>query len=191
MRPRYNLNAIPQFITDGHYGVDVSWRFLEKWLAGHEYDVDPPYQRSHVWTRRQASRYVEYCLQGGRYSRELRWNSRGYNTTSQKKWQHLPVDKLASTTLELVDGKQRLKAVRSFLADELEVFNGILCSDFDGFEMALKLHLSFRMTVNSLDFKADVLQWYLDLNSGGTVHTDEELSKVREMLQALKTEGVV
>lgn len=191
MRPRYHISTIPQFITDGHYGVDVSWRFLEKWLEGHTYDVDSPYQRSHVWTRQQASRFVEYCLKGGRHSRELRWNRRGYNTTGKKRWQDMPADKLASTNLELVDGKQRLKAVRSFLADELEVFDGVLCSDFDGLEMAFKLHLSFRMTVNSLDYQVEVLQWYLDLNSGGTVHTDDELDKVKKMLQDLtQVEGV-
>jgi hypothetical protein len=35
--------------------------------------------------------------------------------------------------------------------------------------------------------RAEVLQWYLDLNTGGVVHTDEEIAKVERMLEAEKT----
>jgi hypothetical protein len=31
-------------------------------------------------------------------------------------------------------------------------------------------------------FRADVMRWYLQVNYGGTPHTDEELNKVRSML---------
>jgi hypothetical protein len=40
--------------------------------------------------------------------------------------------------------------------------------------------------VNDLKTREEVLQWYLDLNSGGVVHTEEELNRVREMLEKEK-----
>lgn len=43
---------------------------------------------------------------------------------------------------------------------------------------------SFRMCINDLKTRAEVLQWYLEMNSGGVVHTDEELNRVRRLLEA-------
>jgi len=37
-----------------------------------------------------------------------------------------------------------------------------------------------------LEKAGEVLQWYLDFNSGGVVHTEEELKKVRELLESEK-----
>lgn len=40
--------------------------------------------------------------------------------------------------------------------------------------------------MNDLDTQAEVLQWYLDINSGGVVHTEAELDKVRWLLEVEK-----
>ena len=40
--------------------------------------------------------------------------------------------------------------------------------------------------INDLPTRAEVLQWYLQINSGGIVHTDEELNKVRKLLRQEK-----
>jgi hypothetical protein len=37
--------------------------------------------------------------------------------------------------------------------------------------------------VNDLKTEAEVLRWYLEINAGGTPHTEEELDKVRKMLK--------
>jgi hypothetical protein len=79
----------------------------------------------------------------------------------------------------LVDGKQRLEAVRSFLRDEVPVFGGHKCSQLEG---RIPNSAFFYFNVNDLGTNAEVLQWYLDLNTGGVVHTTEELDKVRAML---------
>lgn len=39
-------------------------------------------------------------------------------------------------------------------------------------------------SVNELRTRAEVLRWYLQLNSGGVVHTEEELARVRALLEA-------
>lgn len=78
------------------------------------------------------------------------------------------------------DGKQRLTSVLLFLGNEVTVFGGHKFSDYTD-----KLRMTgprFRMHVNNLETRAEVLQWYLELNSGGVVHTEGELNKVRDML---------
>ena len=84
----------------------------------------------------------------------------------------------------LVDGKQRIESVRMFMRDELPVFGGHVASDFDYLD-TLTCH--FKWHVNELATRAEVLKWYLDLNSGGVVHTDDELDRVRGLLEAEKS----
>jgi len=80
--------------------------------------------------------------------------------------------------MELVDGKQRFEAARKFMRNEISVF-GSLYRDFTDH---LPLQVSFSINVNNLKTRAEVLQWYIDLNAGGVAHTDDEISKVRAML---------
>ena len=164
---------IKKFTRDGHYRIDVSWDYVGKWVDSHT-DVDiqlnPDFQRAHVWTENQQRAFVEFVLRGGTGSKELRFNCVGW----MQDWKGPMV---------LVDGKQRLKAVQKFMRNDLKVF-GHKFSDFeDDMDM---LVASFSIRVNDLPTRADVLQWYLDINGGGVVHTDEELDKVKKMLDEEK-----
>ena len=51
------------------YSVHVSWDYLEDWIGrdrGDLYlDMNPEYQRDHVWTEEQQIAYIEYKLKGG------------------------------------------------------------------------------------------------------------------------------
>jgi hypothetical protein len=40
-----------------------------------------------------------------------------------------------------------------------------------------------KLNINDLKTKKEVLQWYLDFNTGGTVHTEEEIVKVKKLLE--------
>jgi hypothetical protein len=85
----------------------------------------------------------------------------------------------------LVDGKQRLTSALMFLANEIPVFGHYLEEFDDPVDVAGAIGLSgasFRMQVNNLTRREDLLRWYLDLNDGGTVHTSSELRKVRRLL---------
>jgi hypothetical protein len=73
-----------------------------------------------------------------------------------------------------------LEAVRKFLRDEVKAF-GNLYSDYED-----ELHLTgpdFIFNVNDLKTRAEVLQWYIDLNAGGVAHTTDEIDKVRKLLE--------
>ena len=45
--------------------------------------------------------------------------------------------------------------------------------------------LDLLFNVNNLKTKKEVLKWYLEMNTGGTVHTKDELNKVKGMLESL------
>lgn len=166
---------IPQFTEDANYSVHVSWVHLEKSLADmagpqSQIDTDPDFQRAHVWTEEQQIRFVEFKLRGGKGSDEIRWNHPNWMTGD-----------LTVGTLELVDGKQRLQAVRRFMGDEIPAF-GHRLSEYEDEPHILRCRFVFM--VNSLKTRAEVIQWYLDINTGGVVHTDDEISRVRALLEA-------
>ncbi len=46
------------------------------------------------------------------------------------------------------------------------------------------------MEMFNIASRADLLQFYLDLNSGGVVHTDDELARVGQLLAEAKGETI-
>ena len=169
-----HYDDIRHFYGEPDYHVTVNWLYLEDWLEDYRQsvglDLDPDFQRGHVWTPAQQVAYVEFILRGGMSGRTLYWNSVNFHLSSQIK------------TLQIVDGKQRLKAVTEFLQNKLRVFGHKYC----------EMHRScfrlggtdFVMAVNNLATREDVLHWYLDLNSGGTPHSEEEIQRVQALLHA-------
>lgn len=84
--------------------------------------------------------------------------------------------------LILVDGKQRLEAVRAFMRDEVKAF-GYKRSEFTGY---LRYYAGFKFRICDLSTREEILQLYFNINAGGTPHTVAELDKVRAMLTASK-----
>ena len=168
------------FISPGNYAVDVSWGYLEDWLSrqsdgGTKVDLDPDFQRGHVWDDQKRIAYVEYILRGGNASKSLWWNCRGWSYGDR-----------GPDGLILVDGKQRMEAVRKFLRNDLSIFanlhkGGYLYKDFtDRLDI---VRANFRMHVNELATRAEVLQFYVELNDGGVVHAPEEIRRVRKLIE--------
>jgi hypothetical protein len=175
---KISSRSIPKFTREANYGVDVGWNFLLKFLEqeiGDGLDLDPDFQRAHVWTREQQVRYIEFVMRGGTSGNVIQTNCPGYQKGDKR------------GPYVLVDGKQRLNAVVSFLNNEFRIFEGEpyggFCGDYDRLDMLIA---RFRWNVNDLGSRAEVLQWYLDLNTGGTIHTNDEIEKVRKMLEAEK-----
>jgi len=83
-----------------------------------------------------------------------------------------------------VDGLQRLTAILKMLHGEIKVF-GIYLNEFEDYTVMMR-GLNILINVNDLKTKKEVLQWYLDFNQGGTVHSNEELTRVKKMLEELK-----
>ena len=175
LAPPYRFKDIPKFTEFRGYSVDVSWTYLrkhiesEKAFFGGLFDMSPDFQRGHVWTMDKRVAYIEFTLRGGDSARNLYFNCHTYEDITST---HSPY--------VLVDGKQRLTSILMFLEDKIPVFGGARRSDF---EDRMGRDYKVRWNVNSLKTRAEVLQWYLDLNTGGVVHTSEEIEKVQRLLE--------
>lgn len=168
-----NFNTIPQFTRSSSYAVDVGWGYLishyEEHVSEYGLNINPDFQRGHVWTEDKQIAFVEFCLRGGRSAKELQFNCVNWQSSGEL------------GEYVLVDGLQRLTAAMRFMRNEIPAF-GYKYKQFSG---NLRIHSpSFRWNVNDLDTRAEVLTWYLELNSGGVVHTDAELERVRKLLEA-------
>ena len=61
------FSAIPLFTEQPSYCVDVYWNLLEDFLGKHRnygLDLEPDFQRAHVWTEDQQVAFVELLLPG-------------------------------------------------------------------------------------------------------------------------------
>ena len=166
---------IPQFTRVGGYEIDVPTDYLlrkvDNWVAEEGLQLDPDFQRGHVWTEAQQAAYLEFFFRGGRTARVLYFNNPSW---------HDPVPAGAYNDFVLLDGKQRLQAWRAFYADRVRIF-GSLRSEFTD---RIKNAFTMKVNVNDLKSRAEVLQFYLDFNAGGVVHSDAEIARVRELLRA-------
>lgn len=167
------LRDIPQYTRDGHYRIDVPLSYLEECLARYEetygLDMDVDFQRAHVWTPEQQSAFVEHLFRGGIGSHEIRFNCPDWMGCGD-----IP------GPMVVVDGKQRLTACLRFLRNEIPILDGMYLRDFEGGIRGISPSLSFR--INDLETRLEVLQWYVDINTGGTPHTDEEIQKVLDLI---------
>ena len=61
---------IPQFARDGNYQCDVNISRVPRWIKDMEEDMNlqlnPDFQRGHVWTEEQQIAWLEFFLKGGK-----------------------------------------------------------------------------------------------------------------------------
>lgn len=190
----------PELLSDRmfprtNYQIDVGWRYLEAHLEMEfevGLDLNPNYQRDHVWTDAQRVAYLEHILLGGEVGRTLIVAHVGRN----EEYHNRPDGSIYLLGYSLVDGKQRLETVRRFLKDEIRIFAGIggkeegyLWSECSQGVRIAGGGFSFRWVRVSVPTKADLCGLYLKFNEGGTPHTKEELDRVRKLEQELRTDG--
>ena len=166
-----NFKDIPPFTRSASYAVDISFEHLPRsyarYVVEHGLNVNPDFQRKYVWTNDQKSRFIEYVLRGGTSGRDI--------YTNDPTWKVGDMDK---RDFVLVDGKQRLDAALGFLNNEVKAF-GLYFREFTGH---MRFFHGFRWHVNDLQTREEILGWYIDLNSGGTPHTPDEIEHVKVLL---------
>lgn len=168
---KIKFDDIPKF-PHAAYKVHVPWNYIEKHLENLAegkggLELDPDFQRAHVWTEEQQCAYIEYQLMGGEVSKTIIFNCPGWMSSSEE------------STVQLVDGKQRLEAVRKFMRGDLKAF-GQTVDEFGRFP---SMHYLLEFAVCALETREEVLQLYLNINAGGTPHTQAELDRVRKLLK--------
>lgn len=172
---------MPRYLRPA-WSYDIGWAGLPEFFEKYRVNIDPDFQRAHVWTNDQRSRYVEHLFKGGKTAREIYINAPNWNGGPG----HEDSPNYMGDVV-LVDGKQRFTALSMFLNDELAVFgHKISQMTLRGKPLEttalLTNRFSLKVFVNDLETRSEVLQWYLDINSGGTQHTEDEIQKVRDLL---------
>lgn len=179
--PFDSLELIPPFVRQGEYEVNMPLGLLRKWVAEEQsrgLQLCPDFQRGHVWTKARKIAFVEFFMRGGRTGRVIYFNSpdwRGHGTPG------------GYDEFVVVDGLQRMTALLEFLDDRVPLF-GKKWSQYKEYGQCL-MNYDLRLHVNELKTRAEVLQWYLDLNKGGVVHTAKEIARVQALLDEELAKG--
>jgi hypothetical protein len=127
--------------------------------------VLPPWQRPEVWTIEQKRRFVEGIFLG---------LGCGYYVTNGLDWVDGQDGKAESAPMSgwLLDGQQRIAALRDFLADDLVIFGDVTFSSLPQKEAMRFKRENFPCFEIAYTNNEDVLKELYDrLNFGGTAHT--------------------
>jgi len=168
-----NFKDIKPLTPEGAYETDfflVRIPIKIKEFEAEGLQMCPDFQRGHVWTETQQSRYVEYILRGGKTARVIYFNHTQWGQGGGKK---------QGAEFVCVDGLQRITAVTRFVNNEIKCFGHY----FKEFEGCIRNIHTLRFNINNLPTKAAVLQWYLEINDTGTPHAATELKRVKELLK--------
>lgn len=168
---------IPKFTKDGNWQADFDFiqliKFIDEHIENYGLQLNPDFQRGHVWTEEQQIKWIEFFLRGGRTSRIIYLNKPDWNCS---------VPDGAYNDFVCVDGLQRLIAIRKFVDSKIPVFGSYI----NEFEDTMSLVRDcIKVNINNLKTEKEVLQWYVDMNSGGIPHTNDEIERVRKMIQEL------
>lgn len=149
---------IPQFTAVGGYQINMPLDYvsdrIKEWQEDKYYalQLNPDFQRGHVWTEKQQIAYIEYLLRGGKSARVIYFN--------KPDWQGATLLRDYNDFV-CVDGLQRLTAVMKFMNNEIKAFD-IYLKDFEG---RFPIDIDLLFNVNNLKTKKEVLQWYIEFNS--------------------------
>jgi len=170
------LRMVQQSVPTCTYQIDVGFRRIESFIEDYEVDMNPLYQRDYVWTLEQKQKFVGACLENHRMIPVLWFN-------------FYQVEEGLNSRSEVVDGKQRIEAIRGFLRGEYmaicpcgEVFTAEELLTDDIAKRNLSSGITLKMHFIQVE-PIDAMQFYLRLNSGGTVHTEQDLNKVRDLIK--------
>lgn len=173
------FHEIQQFIEAGGYEINMPLTSLEErvceWIENPHFglQLNPDFQRGHVWTSAQQSDFVEFFLRGGKSGRVIYFNKPDWNENAYKGGEY--------KDFVIVDGLQRLTALRMFLTGKLKVF-GLYIHQFEDKIGRSYCRDNLKFNINSLQTKREVLEWYLQMNTGGTVHAPAEIEKVKQLI---------
>ena len=168
-------NEIPKFKEFGmlnpeNIGFVGYVKRIQKEVNDYNLQLNPDFQRGHVWTEEQQIAYVEFFLKGGKSGRDFYFN-------------------LNDDEYVCVDGLQRTTALMRFVNNEIKVFGQYFDEfDFDKFLVEYQARAEFAINIyrNNLSSKKEILEWYVDMNSGGTPHSKEEIERIQKMIVELE-----
>lgn len=173
------LEQIIRPLRSASYECDHDWNYFQRALDGYAADyggleLNPDFQRGHVWTPDQQRHFIENVLRGV-------VSSSGFVVQFNcPNWDNADYEGDLPRGFQCIDGLQRLTAVTKFLSGNVRPF-GLCPDDLEYSSFMIKSKYRFRFAIHNFTRRVDLLQHYLDLNAGGTPHSSEEIDRVRQM----------
>jgi uncharacterized protein with ParB-like and HNH nuclease domain len=170
------FSDIPQFTTDGYYQVEYNLvrfvKYLQEEVEEYGLQLNPDFQRGHVWTEQQQIDWLEYFLMGGKSGNVIYLNNPFLHRYREPKPNEYG-------DYVCVDGLQRITSIQKFVSNEIKVFG----SYFKEYEEPVRMiKHNIKVNINDLRTKSEVLKWYIGMNSGGTPHSKSEIERIEELL---------
>lgn len=165
------------------YTVDVSVDRIESFLAsmdsdamamGGHLELEPDFQRGHVWSDEQRTQYIEAFVRRIADCKII-FNLPAWSSDKMR-------GDIPAHVIQCVDGLQRLTSLRKFMAGEIAVFGGLKAQDL--LQTAFsprRLGARIQIHVHEFHWRSDLLSFYIQHNSGGSVHAPEEIERVRAL----------
>lgn len=138
--------------------------------------LNPDFQRGHVWSQDKQIGYIENLLRNIAPN-ILRFNCPHYFTDKT-------LQGLNGGDILCVDGLQRMTAMKYFMDGKFKVFERYYAEDLKKTKFDLKRY-TFKLEIFDIPSKKELIRFYLDLNTGGVVHSDEEIERVSNMMNEL------
>ncbi len=178
---KQTLKSLIRPMPDSVWAADYNFARIESGLAGFAdgfgLDLSPDFQRGHVWSPDQQRRFIEGVFRGTVPASLLTI------TFNAAYWKDQASCELPRE-IQILDGLQRLTAVRAYVRGDVRPFGLDRDTlDANGFNAA---NMAYRLRFQVMVFRTrrELLQYYLDINSGGVIHSDHEIERVRGLLSA-------
>jgi hypothetical protein len=159
---------LPKLTSIGTYEINVPLDdfngTLDKYINQYHLDLNPDFQRGRVWKQSQQIKYIEFLLMGGVTNNVIYFNHPGWMNSF-------------NGDFVIVDGLQRITSILDFLDNKFKVFD-----EYSSY-IDLRGHYNIKFNINNLKTRKEVLKWYLEINSNGTPHTEDEIEKVKNLLE--------
>jgi len=158
----FNIDVLLRGMDEPRPRDAVLYQPDQEWLLG---TVIPPFQRPLVWDEGRMARFVESAWMGFSLGQYI------VNDTMNK-----PLDERGRyhrTDRWLVDGQQRLTALKRYFADDFPVFGG-LWSEVPARERRRFLNTPFPRGIVSIADEGQLRELYDRLNFGGVPHLESQ-----------------
>lgn len=165
--------------AEGFERVDLNTDFmhlLDMYNSG-ELFMDPVYQRDFVWTKEQKQLYIKNLFEG---NASIKPTFVEYSETLE--------DGTRKRVTEVLDGKQRIKALIDFYNNEFDVeglyYKDLHYRDQFFFERLNVVYTRIMNREGRKDLKLETkIQLFLEINMLGTRMNDEDLKKAQSLLK--------
>lgn len=181
------INIIEQYapnkLVKSHYHVhfkDLINHLKELEDSGFTVELNPEFQRGHVWTLEQQITFIEDFVAGKlpEHIKRVLFNSI-YDDENT-------ADEQVRGKMLCIDGLQRLTACLDFINGKFNIYNGRVNYQHL-LETGVIHRAKYLLSFDFYEIKSykELLQLYIDLNSRGTVHSADEIERVQQMSCAL------